>query len=126
MAMNMTEEEYRETFGENKSMLEILLEIGEHHCRFKDLKGILRLDSNQLTKLLEKGIQHGIWERRVEEEEINDYSAEIYELTERGRSLFREAENVGLHDGYTDLRSVETQYRGTKARWAMKTIESKY
>ena len=116
MTERLSEQEFEEVFNK-KGMIEILLELGGFRDQFTELKGVAGLSSSTLSKRLKEGIQHGVWTKSTEVEEITGQTRSIYELTDDGQCYFEMAEEIGLQEEYREFKKAKKGFRYAVAAW---------
>jgi len=94
-----------------KGSLEILAAIVEFdRPQHIELRNRIHLSSSTLTKRLKEGVQHGVWQQTLEQNE-NGTSTKVYELTAPGEKAYEVLEENELPSEFKQRRELELGIR---------------
>jgi len=90
-----------------KGSLEILAAIVEFdRPQHIELRNRIHLSSSTLTKRLKEGVQHGVWQQTLEQNE-DGTSTKVYELTEQGEKVYEVLDGHELPEEFQQRRVLE-------------------
>jgi len=109
--LDMSSDETILDFLYAKGSLEILAAIKEFdRPQHIELRNRIHLSSSTLTKRLKEGVQHGVWQQALRQNE-DGTSAKVYELTDPGEEVYDVLDEHELPEEFKQRRELELSIR---------------
>jgi len=107
----MSSDEIILDFLHAKGSLEILVAIVDfNRPQHIELRNRIHLSSSTLTKRLKEGVQHGVWQQTLRQNE-DGTSAKVYKLTDPGEEAYDVLDEHELPKEFKQRRELELSIR---------------